>query len=1026
MGPASGTTRSFGPDRSRRKGACWPERLAESPSDRGCSDRCLDCSTGGTESVRWCQAAGHVGDAGRGPRPRSAPRPPRSSRAVFAHVDRLEPELRARETAVRTRTPTAIAAGADRRVEQHRRRRPASSVAAIRADAAAARRDELEHDAHELERREPRMPRELRRASPRGDPATRRADALRGVRAFAVDVGRVPRRPGEADDGRRMGRRKRARAVARASSPRRRRRSRSRRRLPSKPQGRGWRRPRTRVASPGRHVGSRHAAGDLGRCALGHCASSPAGSRPRRRGGPDVRRRSSRSRTSKSCSPPATTTERLRSTWAGSRPRDASRRESTSAHRAAATRSAGRGGATPERTIRPGCSSACASNGPAVWPRSSPPTAWGLGAAALVAARRSPNRIDRSTAEIARRIPALGQRIDRRGDAPGAGLRAAATRRDGSSKASSARRRLARRGALVAAGRPRRRTSPARGAARARRRGRRARGADGRRVADRGRARHRESRRAGPGGARCRRVNVSDAFACSGSRWSRPPTTLPRGPGRGRRRGNRRAGSRCRLAHARPARRRRRSVARAAARRETWSRPCRSTRPTSTRSRSGDEISLLAGEAELERRGRGGGAARSRRGVARLGSARGGSRSCARASSRSAVRSSSCPTPIGVEPPTLLAPRGAAARVPPADRHLRHRPLRRPRPDAVRGDRVRGDVRDDVRRRRSRPDPDRARPAGPTGPRRPRSVPPRLGARGRRRRRRDWLRRRVRRDVRPDARAARRCGSCRSTTRCGSWSRASLVGTVLLAVSQVIGSVNRWREGGPRGRAVRTVGHRRAVLVRRPRARSAPACTSTSALLTIAGVVARDRPASRSPSPAVSSRPAAAAAASRRRRSNRSTASCGSARTSSRSRGSPRSGSRTPRSARSCGTEPRRSGTRTSAPSPRSCCSSSATSPRSRSRHWSSGVQALRLEYYELFSHMFVEEGRPFDPWHIAVVGDERRRRRPHGYLVDRPSRRAGRVRGDRRASGATGQRGLRRLRVVERGAPPRGLVAAR
>jgi len=32
------------------------------------------------------------------------------------------------------------------------------------------------------------------------------------------------------------------------------------------------------------------------------------------------------------------------------------------------------------------------------------------------------------------------------------------------------------------------------------------------------------------------------------------------------------------------------------------------------------------------------------------------------------------------------------------------------------------------------------------------------------------------------------------------------------------------------------------------------------------------------------------------------------------------------------------------------------------------GVQALRLEYYELFSHMFVDEGRPFDPWHVAVM----------------------------------------------------------
>jgi len=29
------------------------------------------------------------------------------------------------------------------------------------------------------------------------------------------------------------------------------------------------------------------------------------------------------------------------------------------------------------------------------------------------------------------------------------------------------------------------------------------------------------------------------------------------------------------------------------------------------------------------------------------------------------------------------------------------------------------------------------------------------------------------------------------------------------------------------------------------------------------------------------------------------------------------------------------------------------------------GVQALRLEYYELFSRIFVAEGRPFRPWHV-------------------------------------------------------------
>lgn len=32
------------------------------------------------------------------------------------------------------------------------------------------------------------------------------------------------------------------------------------------------------------------------------------------------------------------------------------------------------------------------------------------------------------------------------------------------------------------------------------------------------------------------------------------------------------------------------------------------------------------------------------------------------------------------------------------------------------------------------------------------------------------------------------------------------------------------------------------------------------------------------------------------------------------------------------------------------------------------GVQALRLEYYELFSRIFATEGRPFEPWHLRVV----------------------------------------------------------
>ena len=32
------------------------------------------------------------------------------------------------------------------------------------------------------------------------------------------------------------------------------------------------------------------------------------------------------------------------------------------------------------------------------------------------------------------------------------------------------------------------------------------------------------------------------------------------------------------------------------------------------------------------------------------------------------------------------------------------------------------------------------------------------------------------------------------------------------------------------------------------------------------------------------------------------------------------------------------------------------------------GVQAMRLEYYELFSRLFAGEGEPFSPWRIPVV----------------------------------------------------------
>jgi len=35
------------------------------------------------------------------------------------------------------------------------------------------------------------------------------------------------------------------------------------------------------------------------------------------------------------------------------------------------------------------------------------------------------------------------------------------------------------------------------------------------------------------------------------------------------------------------------------------------------------------------------------------------------------------------------------------------------------------------------------------------------------------------------------------------------------------------------------------------------------------------------------------------------------------------------------------------------------------------GIQALRLEYYELFSRVFSSEGRPFTPWHVPLVRDD-------------------------------------------------------
>jgi V/A-type H+-transporting ATPase subunit I len=34
-------------------------------------------------------------------------------------------------------------------------------------------------------------------------------------------------------------------------------------------------------------------------------------------------------------------------------------------------------------------------------------------------------------------------------------------------------------------------------------------------------------------------------------------------------------------------------------------------------------------------------------------------------------------------------------------------------------------------------------------------------------------------------------------------------------------------------------------------------------------------------------------------------------------------------------------------------------------------IQALRLEYYELFSRIFDSEGQPFRPWHVPLTRTE-------------------------------------------------------
>ncbi|WP_020139491.1 V-type ATPase 116kDa subunit family protein [Streptomyces sp. 351MFTsu5.1] len=46
------------------------------------------------------------------------------------------------------------------------------------------------------------------------------------------------------------------------------------------------------------------------------------------------------------------------------------------------------------------------------------------------------------------------------------------------------------------------------------------------------------------------------------------------------------------------------------------------------------------------------------------------------------------------------------------------------------------------------------------------------------------------------------------------------------------------------------------------------------------------------------------------------------------------------------------------------------------------GVQALRLEFYELFSRVFDAEGRPFRPWHVPTLTCHEKAPAPHGTEV--------------------------------------------
>lgn len=103
--------------------------------------------------------------------------------AVFAHVDGLEPELRAREAAAEAEVAATLDAAEERagRIAADSR----EGVAAVRADAVAGRRREFEDRSHDLERRALDEAAQVRRRARSALPALV-DDAVRRVRLFAV------------------------------------------------------------------------------------------------------------------------------------------------------------------------------------------------------------------------------------------------------------------------------------------------------------------------------------------------------------------------------------------------------------------------------------------------------------------------------------------------------------------------------------------------------------------------------------------------------------------------------------------------------------------------------------------------------------------------------------------------------------------------------------------------------------------------------------------------------------------------